>query len=218
MFATDIDLLVIEPSLFAEVGWSGQRTVSAAGTLSGTTLTFASVDLVAAGVEAGCVVLMNGVPLEVVSRTSSTVLSVSLVRWGRTGPAIPPVGLTTGACEVYTFRPQAAVAHRIVLRMLGLSESTPPATVPGSDGPPLGESALLNSADAATLEALLTLHTVYASAGSLAPVGSGLGAKAEQYRRRAGAERARLSALIDTNADGVADATRRPGVVPLVRG
>ncbi|MDP1663408.1 MAG: hypothetical protein Q8L55_15970 [Phycisphaerales bacterium] len=218
MFATDIDLLVIEPSLFAEVGWSGQRTVAAAGTLSGTTLTLASADLVAAGVEAGCVVLMNGVPLEVVSRTSATVLSVSLVRWGRTGPAIPPVGLTSGACEVYTFRPQTALAHRVVLRLLGLSEATPVPTVSGSDGTALGESAMVNSADAAMFEALVALHTIYASAGALAPAGSGLATKAEQYRRRAGAERARLSALIDTNGDGLADATRRPGVMPLIRG
>lgn len=202
MFTTDIDLLVVEPNLFAEVGWSGQRLVSDTGTLSGTTLRLAGSDLAASGVEAGCVVLMSGVPLEVVQRLSATTLSVSLVRWGRTGPAIPPVGLSSGACEVWTLRPQIALAHRAVLRLIGLSE---------------GEAAVLNGDELVMLESLLALHLVYAAAGAAAPAGSGLALKAEQYRRRAGAERTRIAAQIDLDGDGVIDATRRPGVIPWVR-
>lgn len=218
MFASDIDLLVIEPNLFSEVGWSGQRLISTGGTLSGTTLTLAGADLAAAGAEAGCVLLMTGVPLEVVERLSATTLKVSLIRWGRTGPAIPPVGMSGGNCEVWTLRPQIAIAHRHVLRLVGLAEGTPPSTTPGSDGAPLSELSVVNGSDLATLEALLALHIVYAAAGAGAPAGSGLKEKAEQYRVRAGAERSRVFALIDTNGDGVADATRRPSVIPLVRG
>jgi len=217
MFATDTDLLTIEPNLFAEVGWTAQRTISAGGSLSGTTLTIASADLAAAQVEAGCVVLMSGVPLEVIARPSSTTLTVSLVRWGRTGPAIPPVGLTSAPCEVVTFRPQIDLAHRHVLRLLGVAPATPPAAAPGADGPALGEAAVVNGADFARFEALLALHDIYASAGAAAPSGSPLSARAAQYRERAGAERSRLAALIDTNADGVADATRRPAVITLLR-
>jgi hypothetical protein len=217
MFANDIDLLAIEPNLFAEVGWSGQRLVSTTGTLSGTTLTLSGTDLAAAGIEAGCVVLMSGVPLEVMERLTTTTLKVSLVRWGRTGPAIPPVGMTSGNCEVWTFRPQIAVAHRLILRLLGVTEGTPPATRRGSDAPPLGESAVVNSSDFATLEALLSLHIIYAAATAGAPGGSVLIPKARQYRERAGAERTRVAALIDTDGDGVADATRRPSVIPLLR-
>ena len=218
MFATDIDLLTVEPNLFAEVGWSGQRLVSTTGTLSGTTLTLSGSDLAASGIEAGCVVLMSGVPLEVMERLSTTTLKVSLVRWGRTGPAIPPVGMTSGLCEVWTLRPQIAIAHRHVLRLVGLSEGTPPPVTPGSDGAGLGASAVVNGPDLSMLESLLALHIVYAAAGAGAPAGSGLKEKAEQYRLRAGSERGRVSALIDTNGDGVADATRRPSVIPWVRG
>lgn len=218
MFATDIDLLTIEPNLFADLGWNGQRLISAVGTLSGTTLTIAGVDLAAAGVEAGCVVMMSGVPLEVIARTSATTLTISLIRWARTGPAIPPVGLTSGNCEVRTFRPQIAIVHRTVLRLLGVSEGTPGPSTIGADGPPLGESAITNGGDFATWEALLALHDVYASAGAAAPGASALSVKADQFRRRAGAERTRQAALIDTNSDGLADATRRPMVIPLLRG
>lgn len=218
MFATDTDLLTVEPNLFADVGWSGQRLVSASGTLSGTTLTIATADLAASSVDAGCVVLMSGVPLEVMERLSATTLKVSLVRWGRTGPAIPPVGLTSGVCEVWTFRPQVALAHRQVLRLIGVSEGTPLAQTQGSDGAPLGESAVFNGGAFAMLEALLALHIVYAAASTGAPGGSVLAPKADQYRRRSADERTRLAALIDTNGDGIADATRRTGVIPLIRG
>lgn len=203
MFATDIDLLTLEPNLFADVGWNGQRLISATGTLSGTTLTIGGVDLTASGVEAGCVVLMSGVPLEVIARTSATTLAISLIRWGRTGPAIPPVGLTTGNCEVRTFRPQIAIAHRAVMQTLGLGE---------------GEDAqVTNGADFATFEAALTLYTIYAAASAGTEQGRVLVSKAEQYRGRAGSERTRIAARLDTDSDGVIDATRRPGVIPLVR-
>ncbi|HYC99839.1 MAG TPA: hypothetical protein VEB22_01310 [Phycisphaerales bacterium] len=204
MFALDIDLLVLEPNLFADAGWSAQRLTSAVATLSGTTLTLAGADLVAASVDAGCVALLNGVPLEVVARTGAGTLTVSLVRWGRTGPAIPPVGLSGGGCEVYTFRPQIAMVHRHILRLLGLGEGE--------------EAAVTNAPEFTTYEALLALHAVYSSAGAAAPAGSPLADRATQFRLRAAAERTRLAALVDTDGDGLADATRRPAVIPLLRG
>jgi hypothetical protein len=39
----------------------------------------------------------------------------------------------------------------------------------------------------------------------------------ELYRQRFATERQRAAALIDTNGDGIADATRRLNVVNLVR-
>lgn len=217
MFASDIDLLTLEPNLFSDVSWGAQRLAAATGSLSGTTLTLAGTDLAAAGVDAGCVVLMNGVPLEVIARTGTTTLTVSVVRWGRTGPAIPPVGMTTGACDISTFRPQIAIVHRYVLRLLGITEGPLTPTTRGSDAPQLTESAILNGPDFATFEALLALHNIYASAGATAPGASALSGKSEQFRRRAGAERTRQTAFIDTNNDGIAEATRRPSVIPLLR-
>jgi hypothetical protein len=143
---------------------------------------------------------------------------VSLVRWGRTGPAIPPVGMVSGNCEVFTFRPQTALAHRMVLRLIGVSEGAPAPERSGSDAAPLGESAIMNGGAFAMLEALLALHLIYSTAAAGAPGGSFLTPKVDQYRKRAGEERTRLAALIDTNGDGIADATRRTGVIPLIRG
>lgn len=216
MFTSDIDLLTVEPNLFADTGWSGQRLVSASGTLSGTTLTLAGTDLDASAVEAGCVVLMSGVPLEVVDRLSTTTLKVSVIRWGRTGPTVPPVGLSTGVCEVWTFRPQIALAHRHVLRLLGLTDQADTEGA-GLNNTTLGDSSVINPGALTMLESLLALNIIYAAAGAGAPTGGTLADKSKQYALRAGAERTRVAALIDTNGDGTPDATRRPSVISLQR-
>jgi len=38
MFASDRDLLVLEPALLRDVSWNGQRVLSTTGVLNGTTL------------------------------------------------------------------------------------------------------------------------------------------------------------------------------------
>ena len=45
MFAQDRDLLALDPNLFRDVAWSGQRLVSGVGNISGTTLTLTSQDV-----------------------------------------------------------------------------------------------------------------------------------------------------------------------------
>jgi hypothetical protein len=61
-FAVDRDLLVLEPGLFREVSWVGQRLVSGTGDASGTALTMTSQDVLfdAASVGDGHVVLVGG--------------------------------------------------------------------------------------------------------------------------------------------------------------
>ncbi|MFT3687065.1 MAG: hypothetical protein QM783_19440 [Phycisphaerales bacterium] len=216
MFATDLDLLTFDPALFGDVTWIAQRLLSASGTLSGTTLTITTADLAAQGVDAGCVVLMSGVPLEVVERLSTTTLRVSLIRWGRAGPVIPPVGLTAGPCEVRTFRPQIALAHRQVLRLLGLADID--ADTGGQVGQTLSDTRVTNPGALSMLEALCALNIIYAAAATGAPANSPIADKARQFAARAAAERTRIAALIDTNGDGTPDATRRPSVIPLLRG
>src|SRR3954470_14123560 len=70
MFASDRDLLAMEPNLFRDVGWVGQRLVSGTGGVAGTTLTLTAqdVDFEDGGVGAGCVVLVDGAPYEVLAR------------------------------------------------------------------------------------------------------------------------------------------------------
>jgi len=82
MFASERDLLAIEPHAFTDALWAGRRVTGGQGDVSGTTLTAtsASVGFDAAQVAAGQVVVVAGVPLEVVSVVSATQLAVSLLR------------------------------------------------------------------------------------------------------------------------------------------
>lgn len=211
-FATDRDLLVLEPSLFRDVGWSAQRVVEASGvTVSGTTLTSAGSDFVAAGVTAGHVALVNGAALEVVARLSATQLTVSRVREEANGGAIAP-GATTGATlVVMTFRPQLSVAHAQVMRALGIE--------PGSAAQigEVGETSIVNPGSLTRVEALGALHAILASASAMGGEHSAMWAKAQMYLERFREERQRVAALIDLNGDGVADATRRMNVLRLER-
>lgn len=218
MFANDRDLLVFEPELFRDVGWVGQRLTLGQAGVSGTTLTAtgltAGFDVLGVGV--GSVALVDGVPLEVVERLSSTTLTVSRVRGSVSDAAIPPSSVTAGALEVFTFGPQIRTVHRQTLRMVGLE--------------PLGEasadeldaSAVTNPEDLRRVEALGALHLIFAAAsapGSSADgPGSSWAARARMYRERYSAERGRVAALVDVDGDGRAEAARRLNVVRFVRG
>ncbi|MGD9693147.1 MAG: hypothetical protein AB7G17_10190 [Phycisphaerales bacterium] len=211
-FATDRDLLVLEPGLFREVGWSAQRVVEASGvSVSGTTLTSAGSDFVTAGVTAGHVALVNGAVMEVVARLSATQLTVSRVREEAGGVAIPPGTMSGATLVVMTFRAQLSVAHGQVLRMLGIE--------PGSVGQlgEVGETSIVNPGSLARVEALGAMHAILSSASAMVGETSATWAKAEAYRERFREERQRVAALIDLNGDGVADATRRMSVTRLTR-
>ncbi len=211
-FATDRDLLVLEPGLFRDVGWSAQRVVESGGvSVSGTTLTSAGSDFVGAGVTSGHVVLVNGAPLEVVARLSATQLTVSRLREESSGGAIAPGAMAGAALVVMTFRPQLATAHAQVLRSLGIE----PGAAAGLGV--VGEGSIVNGAALVRVEALGALHAILASASALVGEASPMWAKAQMYRERLREERQRVAALIDLNGDGVADATRRMNVMRLTR-
>lgn len=214
MFATDRDLLVLEPGLLGRVAWVGQRLVFGTGSVSGTTLTMGSQDngLLVQGVGAGSVASIGGVGYEVVSVSSETVATVSRLRDSADGPAVALADLTDVEVAVYTFGPQIADAHRRVVRMLGLE----PSGEAGEDE--LDESAVINPSALARLEALGALHVVYAGASAGQGPGSPASVRAALYRERFGAERGAVVAKLDTDGDGVADVARRPGLSRLVRG
>jgi hypothetical protein len=219
VFITDRDLLVLEPNLFRDVGWAGQRLLSATGSVSGTTLTVPGADFVALGVDAGHVAVLgaNYEAVEVVQRLSATSLQVSRPRADAAGAAIAPSAGTGLAVVIGTFRPQIAIVHRQVLRMLGLGEAG--SALGGEAG--LDESAVTNPGELALLEAAGTLHLVLGSAGAVGAVGGAGGAmarRAEHYREVFAAERGRTAARVDTNGDGVAEVTRYLNVVQLGRG
>ncbi len=210
MFATDRDLLVLEPGVFRDVLWLGQRLVRGVGTLSGTTLTMVSQDtgFDDAGVGPGHVVVIDGVALEVISRTSAGELEVSRLRESIAGAAVGAGSIANKVVEVSTFGPQVALVHAQVLRMLGLAAS-------GSGAEGASEGDVVNPEDLVVVEALGALHVVYASASA---AGAGeLATKAAMYRERFSAERQRVSARVDLDGDGAPDAIRRMNVVQFAR-
>lgn len=232
MFITDRDLLVLEPNLFREVGWLGQRVLDGTCSISGATLTVpGSVDLGALGITAGHVVLVSGLPLEVLARPSSTTLTVSRVRADTADAALAPGNAPSGTpVQCWTFRPQIALVHAQVLRLLGVEPAE------GGQGGPvvagqLAESQVVRPRSLWVLEALLALHQIYSAAAGLSG-GAGFGAvrasgtpgdspiadRAEMYRRRAALERTRAVAYLDTNNDGVAEIARYVGVACWTRG
>ena len=213
MFATDRDLLVLEPSLVRDIGWVGQRLVRGSADIAGTTLTMTSQDVGfdEAGVDTGGVVVAGGVVYEIAERTGADTLTISRMRASAGGDLLTPSPVNGVSVEVPTFGPQLAMVHGQVLRMLGIEPD-------GATGVGVvTESSITNPDALVLLEALGALHLVFAAAAALASESSPAAYKAGLYRERFAAERGRVAARVDTDGDGVADATRRPSVVQLVR-
>lgn len=206
-FATDRDLLAIEPNVFRDVAWLGQRLIKGTGDVAGTTITLTTFDhdLISAGVAAGAVVLIAGVAHEVLSVTDAAHAEVSKARAGADDPAIPADAGTGLEIVVSTLRPQIEMVHREVLRLAGIDVGVP------------GEADVTNGDALILLEAYGALHIAYAAAGALSGADSHLAARAAMYAALVGRERARARVEIDLDGDGLPDATRRLNVVRPLR-
>lgn len=219
MFASDRDLLVVEPGLLREVAWLGQRPVSSASVAigsGGTTVTDASGPFGSGGVDVGGVALLGEVPVEIVEVVSATEATVSLVRADPEGEPIGVVGVgATASMVVLTFAPQIAAVHSRVLRGLGLE---PGLTEEGSEAP--GEDRLENPGDLVDVEVAGALAMVYGAAAPLASaaMSSVIETKAVRHRDRYAALARAVVARIDLDGDGCADVVRRLGSASMVRG
>ncbi len=212
MFAKDRDLLALEPELFRDVVWVGQRPVRGSATVSGTTLTMALPDVAfdAAGVSAGQVVRIGGTSLEIIERLGTNTMTVSRLRAREGDALIPPSPVSSGQiAEVVTFGPQIAIAHGQVLALLGLDSSMPGEPAAG---------AVTNAESLRLLESLAAVYLVLVAASAPTGPESPVGQRAELYRQRFEVERRRVVAEVDLNGDGVADVARRPSVQRLLRG
>lgn len=213
MFASDRDLVGLEPNLFRDGGPAAQRLVSGVCSISGTTLTLTSqdVDLEAAGVGAGYVALVDGTPYEVVARLSATTATISRLRASATDPVLPPTPGTGKAVEVRTFRPQIALVHGQLLRMVGIDPSDPAAE--------LTEDAILNPGALAEVEALGAVYLAYAFAAGVAVgwTASETWPRGQIYLQRFERARQLVVVQLDTDGDGLADAVRRLNVMQLRR-
>jgi hypothetical protein len=199
MLIADRDLLQFEPQLFREVFLAGQTLVEETGTLSAGVLTAAQ--MTAAHVAGpGHVVVMGTRTMEVVQRVSATELRLSLVRVSDDAPQIVPPNEGDAKFRVTTFGPQIAAAHTQLLAMLGLDAL--------EIGEP-GAAVITNPGDLKRLEALLTLELIYIAIAPMRNDDDGWAARAQLHARRAGEERQRVRAYIDTDGDGEPDVVAR---------
>jgi hypothetical protein len=206
----DRDLVVIEPSLFVDAEDIG--TVLAAGTdgsLSGTTLTSASVDFEAAGIDEGHVASVGDEIVEVIARPGASSLTVSRPRMDEEGPTIPPAAGSGMKFTVVTFDRQIASAQAWALGALGIDAHDPVN--------PLDENAVVNPDELGNVVALRTICDVFASAAARQPTEASLAARAAMYRERLRRAMTTTNILLDLNGDGVADAARRLSTVVLAR-
>lgn len=215
-FATDRDVLALEPRVFEEASWASQRLVSGVGSVSGTALTLESggPGFDEAGVGAGSVVIVDGVPLEVIERVSASVLTVSRVRADAGDAPVVPSAVSGVSVEVPTLGPQLEIVHRQVLSMAGVEASEAVWLPEGA----VTAASVVASPGCALAEALGALHLAYAALASAGRAGEGFAAKAACYRERFGDARRRAEVVLDLDGDGVADARRRLNAVRLTRG
>jgi len=217
MFATDRDLLILEPNLFTEVRWAAQTLLdSAPATISadGLTLTIPGVDLNQRSILPGAVAVLDGLPVEVFAVDAPTTLYISRPRARTDDPPIPvlrsPLAIT--AVTIHTFRAQIGIVHDQLLRALGIEPGAP--AQPGA----ITESSITNPRAIAHVEALGALHIVFAAASALVGEESLAWHKARLYRERFSHDRRSVAAAIDLDHDGIAEAVRRINTVQLTRG
>lgn len=222
MFAHDRDLLALEPNLFRDVAWLGQRRSAGNATASSGEVSISSFDLnfEDAGVDAGFVMLVDSVPYEVVERLTATTATISRVREKPAGEVITPGDFASRPYSVHSMRPQIALAHRRVLRMAGIDPdgAAPGAAAPGEssiEAP--GEASVLNPDGLRHIESLGALAIIYSAAAALGGPDSALAARSAMYRQRFNEERQQALAVLDLDGDGEADATRRLSLLPMRR-
>ncbi|MEM9417486.1 MAG: hypothetical protein AAGA25_00345 [Planctomycetota bacterium] len=161
-------------------------------------------------VEAGSVVLVDGVAHEVVSRDDANTLTISLLRSRLSDAPVPGDAGGPFPLTLSTFAPQAQLVHDSLLRLLGIDAQN-------EEDDALSEDAVVSVSVMARLETLGTLERVYSGAVALTGDNQMLIYKAGEYRRRFRHATARASVLLDTNGDGHADERRQLGVIRLQR-
>lgn len=214
MFAKDRDLLVLEPYLFRDHAWVGQRLSRGPGAVAANVvgLTTADVELDIAQVDVGCVVTYQGVSYEITGGVSSKFAAISRIRTSPDAPIISVEDTGTLDFSFVSFRPQIAMVHRQVLRMAGI-EPDAPSPAAGR----LGESDITNGAALVTLEALGALHLIFAAAASVSGPSSPAMARANMYRDLFREERQRVVVELDTDGDGLPDVVRRLNASQFIR-
>jgi hypothetical protein len=214
-FSNDVDVLKYEPALFGELHLPSQvRTSGTGATLSGTTLTAAGADFVAARVQAGGVIYLRSADAslegayEIVSVDAPTALTVSVVRADAAEPAIAPPPANDVSYRVSSFETQAVNAAFQLTEYFGLR--------PGDPTSEIGVENLLDTEGLRKASVLAVIAAAYA-AWSGPGDGECFQRKSQLYQQLFEKARQRCHLTIDLGADGVADVTRVGGAIRLVR-
>jgi len=211
MLINDVSLLRLDPRVFLDAAGQADVIIDGAdGVVSGTTLSSAGSDFAARGVDAGHVVVVSNVPVEVEDRTGATTLSVSRPRADDAASLLPPPPGTGLSFSVRTFARLIALERAWALGALGLE---PPAIDDEID-----ENAILDPAPIERLIAQRVVHRAYARAAAANPADPAIALAAAEHRRLAMLAAQQARAVLDLDGDGVPDATRRISVVTLTRG
>jgi hypothetical protein len=214
-FCNDVDVLKYEPVLFGELHLPSQVKAGGMGaSLSGTTLTAAGADFVAAAIEAGGVIhlrTMDGAldgAYEIVSVDSATALTVSVVRADAADPAVAPPSADDIAWRVCTFASQARDAAFELTQHFGIRPGDPASAIAVED--------LLDTEGLRRASVLWVIAKVYAMWASR-PAGECFWRKALFYEQLYQKARQRCHVTVDLGGDGVADLARVGGAIRLVR-
>lgn len=204
-FASDRDVLALEPSVFRDIVFEPQVLVRASdGLIAGSVLSSLSSDFEAAGVDAGSVIVIGETAREVIARLSATTLSLSQLRASVNDPVIPVPSGTGLTILVGTFLPQITESHQRVMRALGTTA-------------PEDESAVVVDEHLRRLEAIGALQHVYAAAANEPSPDDPSWARGLWYGDRFARELRRVTLRLDADGDGVAEITRRVQPTRMVR-
>jgi hypothetical protein len=214
-FSNDVDILKYEPILFGELYLPSQvRAAGSGATLSGTALTAANADFVAAGVQAGGVVYLrsdDGVldgAYEIVSVDSATQLTVSVLRGDDSGSAVAPSAADDVSYRISTFDPQVIEAACELTAYFGIQ--------PGNPSSAITVAQVIDTEVLRRASVFAVIAAVYAMWAGEAKH-ENLWAKSLHYRKLFEKARRQCRLSVDLGSDGIADVTSTGGAIKLVR-
>ncbi len=207
-FSTDRDLLAFEPEVFNDIPFTAQQRVHLVdGVMTSGLLSSPSADFANAQVDAGCVVLIDNVAHEVLSRFDAQTLQVSRLRNKPGDPAIVPPDGTGLSVTVRTFAPQAELVGAMLLRLLGIDDNEVETS----------ETRIVSLSIMNRLEVYGVLDHIYYAAVNIAGDDESLIKKATWARDRFHNALNSASVVVDHDGDGRGDVTRRFGIGHLRR-
>jgi hypothetical protein len=214
-FSHDVDVLRYEPALFGELHLPSQVKAGGAGAvLSGTTLTAAEADFVAASVETGGVVYLKSADgsldgtYEIVSVDSTTQLTVSVLRADSTQSPVGPPAAGDITYRISTLDPQAVDAAFQLTEYFGIQ--------PGNPASEITIDSLVDVEGLRRTSVLLVISMAYTTWANHTQEEC-FSRKSRLYRQLFEKARQRCHLSVDLGSDGVVDVHRVGGAVRLVR-